>query len=304
MQFTEPTLQALEAKPMLFSVPSSADTSATNSQARSSFAALAHDVRNMLSALDLYCELVSEPGVLSPEYQHYGSELKMVVVSSRRLVERMNILGLDSLPAEQEAALPANEKARPAVLESLLPSSLAHTHANWCELPEVLIDDIAAELRSCENLLIALAGSSSITVSFDIRECSLPVQMTGEALIRILVNLVRNASEAMTSNGRIRIGLRELPTETGTSRWLALTVEDNGPGIPRDALDLIFEPGYTTRGVGHEGSTPGPWQATHRGLGLSIVRSIVKGAGGCINAAARDPSGACFQVELPVRSSF
>ncbi len=303
MQSTEPTLHALEAKPMLFAAPSSTDAGASRNPARDSFAALAHDARNMLSALDLYCELVNEPGVLSPEYQHYGSELKMVAVSSRRLVERMGVLGLDSFGAGQGAALPANEKARPAVLESLLPSRLARTHANWRELPEVLIDDIAAELRSCENLLTALAGSS-ITVTCDIRECALPVQMTGEALIRILVNLVRNASEAMTSYGRIRIGLRELPTETGTNRWLALTVEDNGPGIPRDALDLVFEPGYTTRGVGHEGSTPGPWQATHRGLGLSIVRSIVEAAGGCIHAAVRDPSGACFQIELPVRSSF
>ena len=45
----------------------------------------------------------------------------------------------------------------------------------------------------------------------------------------------------------------------------------------------------------------GEWPLAHRGLGLSITRSIVEGAGGMIHAANRDPVGACFQIELPVQ---
>jgi K+-sensing histidine kinase KdpD len=81
---------------------------------------------------------------------------------------------------------------------------------------------------------------------------------------------------------------------------LTLTVEDNGPGIPNKALEEIFDSGYTTR-AGNELRHDG-WPASHRGLGLSITRSIVEAAGGGIHAANRAPSGARFEIGLPVRS--
>lgn len=268
-----------------------------------SFAALAHDARNMLSALDLYCDLLNEPGVLANEFLHYGNELKVVAASSRRLVEKMGALGLASPRAAK-----SSKKAFDASIRSTLPAPTSQsfpsrTTKNLQEMPELPIENLADELRSCENLLISLAGSS-ISLTFDIRECAMAVNLTGEGLIRILVNLVRNASEAMSGSGRIRISLRELPTETGTSRWAVLTVEDNGPGIPRDLLQTVFEPGFTTRGIAHEGTAPGPWPVVHRGLGLSITRSIVEAAGGHIHAAVRDPSGTCIQMEFPVCNSF
>jgi two-component system, OmpR family, sensor histidine kinase ChvG len=124
------------------------------------------------------------------------------------------------------------------------------------------------------------------------------VRFTGEDLTRILVNLVKNASEAMPSGGRIRIGLRERPSVAGTAACLDLTIEDNGPGIPEAALEKIFNSGYTTRA----GNEPGNgWPLTHRGLGLAITRSIVEAAGGRIFAANRDQGGARFEIELPVR---
>ena len=59
----------------------------------------------------------------------------------------------------------------------------------------------------------------------------MPVRMSGEDLTRILVNLVKNAVEAMPAGGRIQLSLRESPTEPGADPWLTLNVEDNGPGI-------------------------------------------------------------------------
>jgi signal transduction histidine kinase len=80
-----------------------------------------------------------------------------------------------------------------------------------------------------------------------------------------------------------------------------LTVEDTGPGIPRKALEKIFESGYTTRTS--SGSGHGVWPASHHGLGLSITRSIVEAAGGRIHAANCLPSGARFEIELPIHPS-
>jgi signal transduction histidine kinase len=73
-------------------------------------------------------------------------------------------------------------------------------------------------------------------------------------------------------------------------------VEDNGPGIPGTALEKIFESGYTTS------ATPEGLTASHHGLGLAITRSIVEAAGGRIHAFRREPAGARFEIELPVRS--
>jgi signal transduction histidine kinase len=159
-------------------------------------------------------------------------------------------------------------------------------------------------LTANRNLLAALAGAS-IDLTLDVEGGARPVRMTGEDLTRILVNLVKNAAEAMPDGGRIQLGLRAQPAAEKAAEALNLTVEDNGPGIPRKALERIFDSGYTTRGP--EGSASAAfrqngWPATHRGLGLSITRSIVEAAGGRIHAANRAPTGARFEIELPVRS--
>ena len=117
-------------------------------------------------------------------------------------------------------------------------------------MPAEPIDNLAGELLANRNLLSALAGPS-IALTVDTEGGALPVRLTGEDLTRILVNLVKNAAEAMPEGGRIQIGLRELARRAGRRcRWLTLTVEDNGPGIPAEALEKIFDSGYTTRASG------------------------------------------------------
>jgi signal transduction histidine kinase len=105
----------------------------------------------------------------------------------------------------------------------------------------------------------------------------------------------------MPSSGRIHIGLREEPPAKGTAACLLLTVEDNGPGIPLDSLETIFASGYTSHGMS-DGSH-GNWTLSHRGLGLTITRSIVEGAGGRITAGNREHGGTRFALELPVRKA-
>jgi signal transduction histidine kinase len=161
------------------------------------------------------------------------------------------------------------------------------------------IANLSAELTACRNLLAALAGPA-ITMSVDCQRGAQPVNLSGEELIRMLVNLVKNATEAMPNGGRIQISLRECPTAPGEAPWLLLTVEDNGPGIPHDALERIFETGYTTRMNAAGAYYSEDRSGARRGMGLSIARSLVEAAGGRMHAANRDPSGACFQIELPV----
>ena len=238
-------------------------------------AEIAHDARNMITALDLYCDLLQEPGVLSPSFSHYGGELRLVAAASRRLVNRL--ASLESTP------------------EKRLPDSARDE--GWTNVPAEPIANLAEELLANRNLLVSMAGPT-IALTVDVQSGAVPVRMTGEDLTRILVNLVKNATEAMSSVGRIHITLRESCGEPGNCPWVTINVEDNGPGLAGSVLEKLFKPQQNLPKAGPSGG----WPVRHHGLGLSIVRSIVEAAGGSIRAANRDPVGACFQIELPVQA--
>ncbi|MGB8028849.1 MAG: ATP-binding protein, partial [Terracidiphilus sp.] len=180
------------------------------------------------------------------------------------------------------------------------PSTICNPNRRWDLLPAVPVANLAGELLANRNLLAALAGPT-IALTVHAEGGARPVRLTGEDLTRVLVNLVKNSAEAMPSGGRIHIGLREEPPAQGTAACLLLTVEDNGPGIPADALETIFASGYTSHGMS-EGSH-GNWMVSHRGLGLTITRSIVECAGGRITAGNREQGGARFALELPLRKA-
>jgi signal transduction histidine kinase len=107
---------------------------------------------------------------------------------------------------------------------------------------------------------------------------------------QVLVNLLVNAAHAMaaddTRRNVIRVGLRE-----GPGRRVALTVSDNGCGIPPAVRPHLFEPFYTTKPVG-EGT----------GLGLWVCQGIVQAHGGEIEVESSLGEGTTFRVLLPIHA--
>ena len=105
-------------------------------------------------------------------------------------------------------------------------------------------------------------------------------------LQEVVVNLVRNAMEAMSS---IEDGRRVLRVSTEHSdRSVTLVVEDSGPGFDRSNIDRIFDVFVTSKARG-------------MGLGLAICRTIVERHGGRISASPANPRGAVLRVDLPAR---
>jgi signal transduction histidine kinase len=263
-------------------------------------AEVAHDARNMVTALGLYCDLLEEPGVLGTPFVHYGGELRLVAAASRRLVEKLmafdhsGATGDDSLSGSN-GVLRGGATLRPPAIAGIRIAN----RAGMEQLTSRPIESFAGEVMANRNLLASLVGPS-ISLLVDTEGGALPVAMTGEDLTRVLVNLVKNAAESMPAGGRITLGLHEFHASADAAAWLVLTVEDNGPGIPRADLKKVFEAGYTTRSTEQSGT--GQWPGSHRGLGLSIARSIVTAAGGKIRAANRDSGGGRFIIELPVRT--
>jgi signal transduction histidine kinase len=253
-------------------------------------AELAHDARNMVTALGLYCELLDEPGVLNVPFRHYSSELRMAVESTRRLLERMLLL-----PSRQASAT-AGERTAPLCIEASVSQAVSGNSvlAGTGDQPIV---DLRAELLANRSMLSALAGPS-IAVSVVACGGTVAVRLRGEELTRILVNLVRNAAEAIRGAGAIRITLGERLGGLGRNSAAVLSVEDSGCGIPEEHLERIFESGFTSQ-PGHREQKS--WMAKHRGLGLAITRAIVEGAGGRIYAQNRAQGGARFEIELPAQ---
>jgi signal transduction histidine kinase len=266
------------------------ETLSTLRGASENLAEVAHDARNMVTALGLYCDLLEEPGVLNPAFQHYGGELRLVATASRRLVEKL--VALDAHNGfSRGSAFGASMKGEAELSGSAQPGRMHR----WDLMPAAPINDLAAELGTSRNLLAALAGPS-IALTLEVEGGALPVRLTGEDLTRILVNLVKNATEAMPEGGSIRLSLRErLDAES-----LTLTVDDSGPGVPCEVLEKIFNSGYSSHANGSIGQNER--HAGHRGLGLFITRSIIEAAGGSIHATNLVPKGARFEIDLPISS--
>ncbi len=109
---------------------------------------------------------------------------------------------------------------------------------------------------------------------------SVEVEAHYDALERALRNLVVNAVEAQEGGGRVDISLE------GEPEWAVIRVEDEGPGVPEDLLEEIWNPDVTTKRHG-------------TGLGLAIVRQTVFHHGGTVTASNRAGGGAAFEVRLP-----
>ena len=98
---------------------------------------------------------------------------------------------------------------------------------------------------------------------------------------QVLVNLVKNAIQAMTKGGTLTLQTGE------ASDGVWVSVADTGGGIPQEQINRIFEPFYTTKKKG-------------TGLGLMIVQRIVRAHGGRINLESRVGRGTTFRVWIPL----
>jgi signal transduction histidine kinase len=118
-----------------------------------------------------------------------------------------------------------------------------------------------------------------------------PVRADAEQLRQVLINLIRNAVQAMGTSGAVYVSTRarvERHPAGGTdSTWVEIAVRDEGPGIAPQVMKNLFVPFVTTKERG-------------TGLGLAISQRVVAEMGGRIDAVSRPGQGSTFTVLLPV----
>jgi signal transduction histidine kinase len=246
---------------------------------------MTHDARNLVTALRLCSEMLGEPGALAEPHRHLIAEIRSIADGSDRLVGQLARKTREMLRRERGAAV------------------------------EEPITDLPTAVRHLSGLLSALAGPQ-VGIEVACLPCRGTLQLSEENLTRILVHLVRNATDAMPRGGHVRItvqrgdgssffwtlhqndaasGTADLWDDAEPARTAVLTVEDDGPGIPEECRKQIFEPGFSTR------RDERPWpESPHPGLGLSLVRELVEEAGGTVRAASPPRRGARIEIELPL----
>ncbi|BBL74094.1 sensor histidine kinase [Methylomagnum ishizawai] len=140
--------------------------------------------------------------------------------------------------------------------------------------------DVHAILRRVAELLAAQARKKSIAFEWRLAAQDAVVPCDEELLMQVFLNLILNAIQILSPGSRI--GLRS----QGDARKLVVEVIDDGPGVPVEYRQRVFDPFFTQR----EGGI---------GLGLAVTRQIVESHGGGIEVAESAWGGAAFAVGLP-----
>jgi len=109
-----------------------------------------------------------------------------------------------------------------------------------------------------------------------------------DKLKQILLNIIKNATEALGKDGMIEISTRDNFYQN-SQKFIEISIKDNGPGIPDEILNNLFQPVVSTK----EG---------HSGLGLSIVNTLVTEIAGLISCYSKQEEGTEFKILIPRRT--
>tara|TARA_B100000809_G_scaffold235071_1_gene253023 strand:- start:301 stop:1377 length:1077 start_codon:yes stop_codon:yes gene_type:complete len=178
--------------------------------------------------------------------------------------------------------------------DSIVKGMLKHSRNTSGEKEPTNINAIADEyLRLAYHGLRAKDKTFNATLNTDFDESLSKINVVPQDIGRVILNLITNALHAISP--KVNTPNKE-PDKTPTI-WLStkqlgdhvfITVKDNGSGIPKDILDKIFQPFFTTKASG-EGT----------GLGLSMSYDIIKSHGGELKVESKEGEGTTFTIDIP-----
>jgi signal transduction histidine kinase len=190
---------------------------------------------------------------------------------------------LENRPPEDVLVKPLSAVRRSAERCNELMDNLLRFARRPKELEEFKVKDAIQEAMT---LVRMSAKMSQVQCNLDAR-CDPVWSARRSELQQILINLMSNAVDAMPKGGTITVILEE--DDSANRKWIKISVQDTGEGIPPEIRRRIFEPFYTTKS---------PGKGT--GLGLSIVRDIVGNYQGVLEVQSEVHQGTTFVVRLPL----
>jgi signal transduction histidine kinase len=216
-------------------------------------ASLAHEIRNPLVSIKTFTQLLPER-IDDEEFRNYF--LKVASGEIDRLTGLINeLLGF----------------ARPSE-------------------PRLEGEDVNSLIDKMEILVATEARKKNVTLNKNYARDLPQIKADAEQLKQVLLNLLLNAIQSTKGEGKIWIETRQVqvPIEDKVEPFTQIEVRDTGVGIPKENLERIFDPFFSTR---PEGS----------GLGLAISHQIIHDHGGFISVESEVGKGTSFKVHLPLK---
>ncbi len=212
-------------------------------------AAVAHEIRNPLNAVSLAIQRLqreAETGKGNP------AETAKLLQTVRSEIRRLDRIVEDFLMLSRAGRIELRAVSLRALIESLL------------------------------TLLGEEAGARAVTLESVFPETDLVLTGDENRLRQALLNLMKNALEALPQGGTVRVALRSRPPGEAE-----IEIRDTGVGIPQASLTAIFDPDYTTKPGG-------------LGLGLPIALQIIRAHGGELTVHSAPGEGTVFTLRLPL----
>jgi len=251
-------------------------------------AGIAHEINNPIGFIS------SNLQTLDKYFEKIGQGLQAYEALKKQAMEKPNpdpqfqalIAGIDTLAAETDLHY-FSEDGREIIQESLDGANrvarIVRQLRNYART-----DDDAMGFQDLNKIIDNMLNLARNNLKYkcDIRKDLgkiPPLYGSGTQLGQVLLNIVINASQAISENGVITIATRHEGDNA------VITIADNGGGIAQENLQRIFDPFFTTKGVG-EGT----------GLGLSIVQGIIKKHRGEIEVDSEPGEGTTFRITLPL----
>jgi len=215
--------------------------------------------------------------------------------------ERLAVLGQLTAGLAHELRQPLSAIQNAAYLLNMV---LADTSSEVKEALEILNCEVASSDRIINSLLdftrrspvIKQRANVNDIIRSAISRCTIPKKIKvnsqlGDSLPAIMVdpdklerafsNIILNAFQAMPG-----VGLLTIQSNMLDSQWVSVSFTDTGVSIPEENLEKVFEPLFTTKGIGI-------------GLGLTIAKTMVMGHGGTIEVQSKVGQGSTFTIKLP-----
>jgi len=238
-------------------------------------AGIAHEIQNPLNFVNNFSEINKEMIAEMKEEISKGNfeEVKSIAGNIEANEEKINHHG----------------KRADAIVKGMLQHSRQTSGTNEPTNINALADEY---LRLAYHGLRAKDKSFNVTLKTDFDESIGNINVIPQDIGRVMLNLITNAFYATEENKKMNIDNYQ-PTVTVSTKkqagLVSISVNDNGPGIPQNIVDKIFQPFFTTKPTG---------QGT--GLGLSLAYDIIKAHGGEIKVESKEGEGSEFIIQLPI----
>ncbi|MEM2601381.1 MAG: PAS domain-containing protein [Candidatus Bathyarchaeia archaeon] len=212
-------------------------------------AMVGHDLRNPLQVLVNLIYIMEETMAMNEEFARLSKRLKidLLLGNMKRQIEYMNKIVSD-----------LQDYARPIK-------------------PELVETDLR---EFAEDILSSLSIPEKVKVIIDV-ERGFKLMIDPGLMKRVFLNMITNAIQAMPDGGSLKI------SASMDDGMASISFEDTGVGIPRENLDKLFKPLFTTKAKG-------------QGFGLAVCKRIVEAHGGTIGVESELGKGSKFTIKIPI----